>query len=89
MSYKFLLLGFFLYLVVSVASAVPFSQPATDGGQKDSVKVSVDYLKYFLQRQGNWYPKDANLERSLNSLIHFVEDEKIDSVLVKLENNQP
>jgi hypothetical protein len=79
-------MGLFFVLIVSHTSAIPLFPETKEEENKDSVKVSVDYLKYFLQRQGNWYPKSADLERNLNSLIHFVEDEKIDTVLFKLEN---
>ncbi|MGV8093381.1 MAG: DUF3078 domain-containing protein [Mangrovibacterium sp.] len=86
MNYRFFLMGLFFVLIVSHTSAIPLFPETKEEENKDSVKVSVDYLKYFLQRQGNWYPKSADLERNLNSLIHFVEDEKIDTVLFKLEN---
>lgn len=51
----------------------------------DSVQVSVDYLKYFLEQNRNWLPRDAELERNLKGLVHFAEDEKIDTILLKLE----
>jgi len=79
-------MGLFFVLIVSHTSAIPLFPEIKEEENKDSVKVSVDYLKYFLQRQGNWYPKSADLERNLNSLIHFVEDEKIDTVLFRLAN---
>lgn len=86
MNYRFFLVGLLFILVVSHTLATPLRQGRVEEENKDSVKVSVDYLKYFLQRQGNWYPKNPDLERNLNSLVHFVEDEKIDTVLFKLKN---
>ena len=50
----------------------------------DSVQISVDYLKYFLKHNNNWVPQNQELEKDLNGLIHFVEDDKIDTVLHKI-----
>lgn len=87
MNYRSFLMGFFFILIVSHTSAVSlFSKNPNKEEKQDSVKISVEYLKYFLQRQGNWYPQSPDLERTLNGLIHFVEDDKIDTVLFKLEN---
>lgn len=85
--YRFFLMGFFFILVVSHISATPLYLKDSNAEEKqDSVKRGVEYLKYFLQRQGNWYPKSQDLERDLNGLIHFVEDDKIDTILFKLKN---
>ncbi|MEN6456551.1 MAG: DUF3078 domain-containing protein [Prolixibacteraceae bacterium] len=86
MNYRFFLAGLLFILIGSYTSAFPVRRGAVEGESKDSVKISVDYLKYFLQRQGNWYPKSPDLEKNLNSLIHFVEDEKVDTALLKLKN---
>lgn len=51
----------------------------------DSVKVSVEYLKYFLNQNSNWIPRNDELERSLNGLVHFAEDEKIDTILTRIK----
>jgi len=87
MNYRFFLTGFFFVLIISHASAFSmFLNEKNEKEKQDSVKISVEYLKYFLQRQGNWYPKSPDMERNLNGLIHFIEDDKIDTVLFKLEN---
>lgn len=86
MNYKFFLIGLLFTLTVSQNSAIPFAPKTGEKESKDPVKIGVDYLKCFLQRQGNWYTRSPELESNLNSLIHFIEDEKIDSVLIKLEN---
>ena len=51
----------------------------------DSVEISVEYLKYFLERQNDWKPRNSELLKSLRGLVHFVEDEKIDTILYKLK----
>ncbi|TDN96315.1 DUF3078 domain-containing protein [Sunxiuqinia elliptica] len=52
--------------------------------QVDSVQVSVDYLKYFLEQNNNWIPRSEDLMQNLKGLVHFVEDEKIDTILNKI-----
>ena len=51
----------------------------------DSVEVSVEYLKFFLEHQNDWKPRNQELLKSLEGLIHFVEDDKIDTILYKLK----
>ena len=93
MNYRFFVMGIFLMFAVQFS----FASSNADSRRKeaetqDSIKTSVDYLKYFLERQGNWFPKDPWLEKNLFGLVHFVEDDKIDTVLYKLgqykNNNQ-
>lgn len=86
MNYRFFLTGLFFVVLFSSASAVLPPGRQNEGVEKDSVKMGVEYLKYFLERQGNWYPKDRDLERNLSGLIHFIEDDKIDTILFKLNN---
>jgi hypothetical protein len=50
----------------------------------DSVQTSVSYLKHFLLQQNNWKTQNPEVEKSLRGLIHFVEDEGIDTVLVRV-----
>lgn len=51
----------------------------------DSVQISVDYLKYFLQKNSNWIPRNNTIEKNLEGLIHFVEDEDIDTILYQIK----
>jgi len=51
----------------------------------DSVKLGIDYLKKYIQPEERWESKDPETLRLINGLIHFVEDEQIDSVMVKLD----
>ncbi|HKJ41509.1 MAG TPA: DUF3078 domain-containing protein [Sunxiuqinia sp.] len=52
--------------------------------QVDSVQISVNYLNYFLNKNNNWVPQDPELEKDLKGLVHFVEDDKIDTILHKI-----
>ena len=51
----------------------------------DSVKVSVDYLRYFLEQKNDWIPQNEGIANNLKGLVHFVEDEKIDTILHKIQ----
>ncbi len=93
MNYRFFVVGIFLMFAVQFSFASsPFNKRKKETETQDSIKTSVDYLKYFLERQGNWFPKDPWLEKDLFGLVHFVEDDKIDTVLYRLNqykaNNQ-
>ncbi|WP_339734048.1 DUF3078 domain-containing protein [uncultured Sunxiuqinia sp.] len=59
--------------------------PRKNDSAVDSVEVSVEYLKFFLEQQNDWKPRNEELLKSLKGLIHFVEDEKIDTILYKLK----
>lgn len=54
----------------------------------DSVKLGIDYLKKFIQPEGMWQSENPEILRLVNGLIHFAEDEKIDSILVRLDRFQ-
>ena len=71
--------------VFSVSAQPGFNAPL------DSVGASVNYLRYFLMRNGNWFPIDRSVEKDLNGLLHYYTDDKLDTIIVKLDNylNQP
>jgi len=54
----------------------------------DSIKLSIDYLKKHIQSSKDWRIDDPEIFQTVNGLIHFAEDQRIDSILLKLENFQ-
>ncbi|HLN72848.1 MAG: DUF3078 domain-containing protein [Methylococcaceae bacterium] len=54
----------------------------------DSVKLGIDYLKKYIQPGEKWQSENPEILRMINGLIHFAEDENIDSVLVRLDRLQ-
>lgn len=54
----------------------------------DSVKVSINYLKHYLNNTSSWEPQSRELKKNLNGLVHFVEDQKIDTILLKINQYQ-
>lgn len=51
----------------------------------DSVQMGIDYLKKHIQPKEVWQSDDPEIMRLVQGLIHFAEDEPIDSILVKLD----
>ena len=51
----------------------------------DSVSLSIEYLKEHIKSGKDWQIDNPVIFRLINGLIHFTEDERIDSILIKLE----
>ncbi|MGQ8336740.1 DUF3078 domain-containing protein [Sunxiuqinia sp. A32] len=86
MRYKHIVTGLLLIFSILVSQS-SFSVPLQKKKKVsniDSVKVSVDYLNYFLSGKDGWKPQNEELAKTLRGLIHFVEDEKIDTILHKV-----
>ncbi|HEY3370434.1 MAG TPA: hypothetical protein VGK10_06280, partial [Prolixibacteraceae bacterium] len=54
----------------------------------DSVQLGIDYLKRYIQPREEWQSENPEILNLVKGLIHFAEDEHIDSVLVKLDRFQ-
>lgn len=52
---------------------------------QDSVKMGIEYLKKYIQPDEMWQSDNPEILRLVNGLIHFAEDENIDSVMVRLD----
>ena len=88
MNYRSFLLGFlFAHLSLSLFALHP-ADKRKQTQEADSIKIGVDYLKYFLGGQGSWFPQNPEIVSNLRVLVHFVEDEKIDAVLHELGRYQ-
>lgn len=75
---------FFLIIGCLNVSANNWPRKANDS-RIDSVELSVEYLNYFLEKQNNWHPRNEELFKSLKGLVHFAEDEKIDTILNRIQ----
>ena len=87
MKFRFILLGILVISSVRQVSALGIIDRKDDKAEQDSVKVSINYLKYFLNRQGHWYPQSYQLEQRMRGLVHHVEDENVDSLLYHLNTH--
>ena len=56
--------------------------------QVDSVKLGVDYLKHLLNGKDGWQLTDDELGKDIRGLVHFIEDEKIDTILYNIGKYQ-
>ncbi|MFV0375681.1 MAG: DUF3078 domain-containing protein [Mangrovibacterium sp.] len=84
MKFRTILLVFFTFITIHQLSALSPEERRKEVAEQDSVKNSINYLKYFLNRQGHWYPQSGELEKRVRSLVNYIEDEQIDSLLQNL-----
>jgi len=87
---KNLFSGLLILLSVSIFAE---NNPVTPKKNKiiqpaDSVQLSIDYLKKYIQPTEIWQSDNPEILKLVNGLIHFTEDEHIDSALVRLERFQ-
>ena len=54
----------------------------------DSIKIGIDYLKKHIQTNTVWQSENPEILRTVNGLINFAEDERIDTILFKLQKFQ-
>lgn len=57
-------------------------------GSRDSILMSLDILKKYTQSNAMWKPDNPKLAKALTSLVHYGEDDRIDSVLLVLQRFQ-
>lgn len=78
----------FLWIWVLILSVVSISNASENDtiqiNNNDSIKEEINYLKYFVTGQGNWYSKNPSLKKDLSGLLHYVEDDNIDTILTRL-----
>jgi len=87
MQFTKLCAGFFLLISVSLfAETTPIDRKKEkELSHSDSIKLSIDYLKKHLQGDNVWQSENPEIVRTLTGLIHFAEDERIDTILNKLD----
>lgn len=90
MQLKKLIAGFFILISVSIyAETNPNDRKKeTNTNTADSIQIGIDYLKKHIRANNVWKSENPEILRTLNGLIHFAEDERIDTILVKLEKFQ-
>lgn len=90
MQLKKLCTGFIILISVSMSiQANPTDRKKEKGlSNADSIKLGIDYLRKHFQTNDVWQSENPELLHTVNGLIHFAEDERIDTILVKLQNFQ-
>jgi len=90
MQLKKLFTGLFILISVSIfAETTPIDRKKDkNANQKDSLLIGIDFLKKYIQTTKIWQSENPEILNTINGLIHFAEDERIDSILVRLEKFQ-
>jgi len=90
MQFKKLCTGFFILLSVSIfAETNPIDRKKEKQIEPvDSIQSGINYLKKHIQTDDVWQTENPDILKSVNGLIHFAEDQHIDSILYKLEKFQ-
>jgi hypothetical protein len=90
MQLKKLCTGFIFLISVSIVTqAIPADRKKEMApNSADSIKLGIDYLKKYLQTNGAWQSGNPEMLRTVNGLIHFAEDGRIDTILAKLQDFQ-
>jgi len=86
MKHRFILFGILVVIAVQNVYAINGVKREENEEKQDSVKASIDYLNYFLNRRGNWYPQSRDAEQRMRGLIHYLQDEKLDSLVKRLDD---
>ena len=90
MQFKKLLSGFFILISVSLfAGTTPVDRKKENALSKsDSIKLGIDFLKKYIQPDNTWKSDYPEIIRTVSGLIHFAEDDRIDTILVKINRFQ-
>jgi len=82
-----MLTGLIVLLSVSAfAGTFPDNKKKEKGlSSADSVKLGIDFIKRHIQPSNIWQPENQEILNSLNGLIHYTEDGRIDTILSKLQ----
>ena len=90
MQLKNLITGLFILISLSTFAGTNFSLQKKEKTDLsiDSVQLGIDYLKKYIQPSGMWFSEDPEIMRLVKGLVQFAENERIDSILVRLERFQ-
>lgn len=79
-----ILVGFSLFAENTIATR------KKDSGyiSPDSLRISIDYLKKYLQETNVWHSEYPVILKSVKGLIDYAENDRIDSILLKLDHFQ-
>ncbi len=86
MRHRGLIICFMFFLIVPEL----FAQEGYISGYVDSLETNLRLMKRYLSQGSNWHFTDTRSEKMLSGLIHFLEDEPIDTIVTyfeKLKNN--
>jgi len=85
MKLRFLISSVFICNIAFSATIFNNDNPDGKSFQTDTLQWGMKYLKQFSGEEGKWFFTTPDAQKSVNGLVHFLEDEKIDTILVKLK----
>lgn len=89
MNLKNLLTGLFILIFLSSFAQNNFStQKGDKNTPSDSVQLGIDFLRKYIQPSEMWQSENPEILKLVKGLVHFAEDEHIDSILVRLDRFQ-
>jgi hypothetical protein len=90
MQFKNIFTGFLFLISIQIfAESYPVNPKKVKNTQPvDSIRMSIEYLRNHIQSTNNWQIDNPEVFRTVTGLIHFAEDERIDSILIKLDKFQ-
>ena len=83
---RLLILAGFLF-ICTLAFSIPLANNSASEEPTqtvDSLQQGMIFLKKLTSQQGKWYFNNPEFKRSIKGLIHFLEDEQVDTVLFKI-----
>ncbi|MFV0522000.1 MAG: DUF3078 domain-containing protein [Mangrovibacterium sp.] len=64
------------------------AQADSNTAQIDSVATSIKNIDYYLRRYTEWYPQNYEVALKMRSLVHYLKDQRVDTILGSLEDYQ-
>lgn len=55
---------------------------------KDSIEASIKNIDYYLRRYKEWYPQNYDVALKMRSLVHYLKDQRVDTILKNLDDYQ-
>lgn len=90
MQIKKLLTGFLILITIAVQAEnlEGYRRKEKKISSADSVKICIDRLRKYINQEQGWKAESAEIQRSIVGLVHYAEDEPIDSILAKISRFQ-
>jgi len=78
--------GFLIVLIIIVSTTISIAQTQSEKNL-ESLQNGIQLVKRYFFEDENWKVTTSNMENDVEGLIHFIEDEPIDSILNSLDES--
>ncbi len=76
-----------LFLLIFIVPFKGFSQTENNDENDVTLEKSIEILKRYFYRQNQWYITSPETANDVRGLIHFIEDETVDTIINNLYNS--